>query len=44
MLFWVVVFSDEQGRFENTGLDRLDFYGRRKVRGEITVNFFESKL
>ena len=44
LLFRVVVLGDQQRRFEDTGLNRLDFDRWREVRGEVRVDFFKSKL
>lgn len=40
----VVVFGDEQGGFENPGLDGLDFDGGGEVSGEVGVGFFEGEF
>ena len=37
----MVVFSDQQRRFEDACLDCLNFYSRREIRGESFVGFLE---
>ena len=44
MLVWVVVFSDEEGRFENTDLEGLDFDSGCEICGEVVVDFFQGRV
>ena len=44
MLVWVVVFSDEEGCFEHTDSERLDFYSGCEVHGEVVVDFFQGPV